>query len=139
MNVLLLMLVLGSSLTVQPLSGLAASLYAVRSIEELKLMTEPELAGESRLVCLEIGHNLGEQRYYGESRQPGHANLYFKALEEVRPRQQYLERIGLVVRDRHHGQMPKWFEQMVQAAKSDDLPTAEKACTAAATLGGWHP
>jgi hypothetical protein len=74
---------LSSSLAVQSLSGLAASLYAVRSIEELKLMTEPELAGESRLVCLEIGYNLGELRYYGESRQRGHTDLYFKALEEV--------------------------------------------------------
>jgi hypothetical protein len=69
-----MLLILGSSLLVQ-------SPYAVRSVEELKLMTEPELARESRLVCRMIGYNRGELRYYGE--QKNRASDSLKTLKEV--------------------------------------------------------
>jgi hypothetical protein len=49
--------------------------------------------------------------------------------------QRYLERIGFVLRERHHSQMPAWFEQLSRAVESRNQPD----CNTAATAGGWRP
>jgi hypothetical protein len=117
-------------LSVSSIAGVA-SYYTERAVEELKLMTEPELAGEARLVCLDIASRLRMQKKYLELKAPS------KAIQDSELGQRgrrYLERIGLVVRDRHHGQMPAWFEQVSRAPNSPD----DEACDTAATAGGWR-
>lgn len=116
------------------LAGLAggATMDAERSVEELKLMTTPELAGEARLICREIVDSL---IYFRRGRD----GKIYREIEQENDRsargQRYLERVGLVLRDRHHGQMPEWFEQLSRAVKSRNQPD----CNTAATAGGWHP
>jgi hypothetical protein len=124
--------------TLISLAGLSASgiagvdrSFIERSVEELKLMTEPELAGEARIVCIDIMSFRRLAKMYIEGGISHQAPEYSEMGRRGRP---YLARIGLVVRDRHHGHMPVWFDQIGQALQGQD----ELACDKAATAGGWH-
>jgi hypothetical protein len=107
-----------------------------RSVEELKLMTTPELAGEARSVCGGIVASMkNAQEWSAEGTKRRDSKFHDNARKEselAAAGRRYLERIGLVIRDRQHGQMPPWFEAMT-ASKT------QEACDAAATAGGWRP
>jgi hypothetical protein len=101
-------------------------------VEELKLMTTPELAGEARMTCRLVG-------VYLESAQRSSAGKFYDQAIQDRNlafhKQQYLQRVGLVLRDRHHGEMPAWFDQLSLAGKNGN----PSDCDTAAAAGGWRP
>jgi hypothetical protein len=126
-------IVLGLSVVSLPCLAGGTTVYTERSIEELKLMTTPELAGEARLVCGDIVDSL---RYFFRLGRDGKVHREREQENDRSTRgQRYLERIGFVLRDRHHSQMPAWFEQLSRAAESRNQPD----CNTAATAGGWRP
>jgi hypothetical protein len=107
------------------------SYYTERAVEELKLMTEPELAGEARLVCLDIQARSRMAKKYSELK--SHDLSLQKYAMQSRARK-YLERVGFVLRDRHQGKMPAWFDQVGPASKSEE----KQSCDEVAITGGWH-
>jgi hypothetical protein len=117
-------------LSVWSIAGIT-SYYTERPVEELKLMTEPELAGEARLVCLDIQARSRMAKKYSELKSH---NLALQEYEIQSRGRKYLERLGFVLRDRHQGKMPAWFDQVGQASRSED----EQSCDKAASAGGWH-
>jgi hypothetical protein len=100
-----------------------------RSVEELKLMTTPELVGEARFLCQSIQDNLKFAKEFMALKASRETQ---QQLDQADRRQASLERVGLVVRDRHQGKMPAWFEQIKQASNKQD-------CDTAAAAGGWRP
>jgi hypothetical protein len=117
-------------LSVWSIAGIT-SYYTERPVEELKLMTEPELAGEARLVCLDIQARSGMAKKYSELKSH---DLALQEYEMQSRSRKYLERVGFVLRDRHQGKMPGWFDQVGSASKSDE----KQSCDEAAIAGGWH-
>lgn len=108
------------------------AMYTERSVEELKLMTNPELAKEAWLVCRDILIKLESGRRYSAS--GAHHKASEKTYEAISGRQ-YLMRIGLVIWDKQGGQMPAWFEDISRAT----VGGSKQDCDAAATAGGWRP
>jgi hypothetical protein len=121
---------------------------AERSVDELKLMTTPELAGEARLVCRLVGIYLESAQ---KSRELGRkfrdVSSYDQTIQQSTQaylRKQYLQRVGLVLRDRHHGEMLTWFEQRSRAVdqsisrEGTDQPSPPD-CDTLAAAGGWRP
>jgi hypothetical protein len=127
-------------LSLQGLTG-GVTIDAERSVEELKLMTTPELAGEARLICrlvvvdVESARKSYDLKFFDE---------VIRLYKEAHRRQQYLQRVGLVLRERNHGEMPAWFEQLSRAIdqsiprKATDQPSPPD-CDTLATAGGWRP
>jgi hypothetical protein len=103
--------------------------YTERSVEELKLMTTPELAGDARLICHDIVISLECTQKYSAGKFYDHA---IKTCEQAIRGRRYLERVGFVVLDRHGGQMPVWFDAVSASKNQPD-------CDPAATAGGWRP
>src|SRR5262249_16194743 len=122
------------NLTWLSLAALAgtAPWHTERSVEELKLMTTPELAGEARLACQLALVSLTSAQEFSKLRAHDKAIAEYNQAADKR---QSLQRIGLVLRDRQQGQMPAWFEQFGQAIDSKNEPE----CDTAATAGGWRP
>jgi hypothetical protein len=117
-------------------AGVLSTGYPERSVEELKLMTTPELASEARGSCLDIVSSLEfAQKYSAQGKQFHDARFHDNAIkqyERVATDRRYMERIGLVIRERHHGEMPSWFEAIAASKTKED-------CDTAATAGGWRP
>jgi hypothetical protein len=109
------------------------TMYTEHSVEELKLMTIPELAGEARLICKDVLNVVEAARSYSAARSHKQAS---EAFGEATRGQRYSELDWLVIRDRHGGQMPPWFEEFSRTITSLGSP---QACDAAATAGGWRP
>jgi hypothetical protein len=106
--------------------------YSDRSVEELKLMTIPELAGEARRACRDILSSVEFMKKFSALKAHDRAKEFS---EQATRAQQYLKRVGLVIRDKQGGQMPAWFDQLSGAA----LDLRQQDCDAAATAGGWRP
>lgn len=103
-----------------------------RSVEELKLRTIPELAGEARYACRLILLDIESSKKFTELKA---FNDTGESIERAFRMDQYLRRIGLVIRDKQGGQMPAWFDQF-SARSSVKKP---EDCDAAATAGDWPP
>jgi hypothetical protein len=102
-------------------------LYPVRSADELKLMNEKELASEANGVCNDIVINIETANKLldlGDAKDAG------EMLENSEKGEQYLQRIGLVIRDRHKGKSPVWFKKMTKASTFVE-------CDAASQAGGF--
>ena len=104
-------------------------LYPVRPLSELKLMNEKELAREANGVCNDIVINNETAKKSLDLRDAKDAG---EKLKNSKKRLQYLQRIGLVIRHRHKGKSPAWFEQMTKASTFDE-------CDAASQAGGFLP
>jgi hypothetical protein len=132
------LMALGIGLAALTRVGLAegAAAYAERSVDELKLMTTQELAGEARMVCHHVLISLDMARACLESGSTHGAEVFYREAEQRSAQaireQAYLQRVGLVLRAQHHGQMPAWFKQITRAVESRQDPDCD---TAAA--GGW--
>jgi len=102
-------------------------LSPVRSVDELKVMNEKELAREANGICNDIViHNETANKFLdlGDAEDAGEMfDSSEKGLE-------YLQRIGLVIRDRHKGKSPAWFKNMTKAYTFDE-------CDAASQAGGF--
>jgi hypothetical protein len=110
--------------------------YPERSVEELKLMTPPELAREARGICHDIVGSVDmAQKFSAEGKQRRDVRFHDNAIkqyERATTGRRYLERVGLVIRERQSGQMPSWFEAIAASKTKED-------CDTAATAGGWRP
>jgi hypothetical protein len=102
-----------------------------RSVEELKLMTIPELAGEARYACRLILDGIKSSEKF---RALEAFNYAWESIEQINRAEQYLARVGLVIRDKQGGKMPAWFDQFSSPARK-----TPEDCDAAATAGGWRP
>ena len=102
-------------------------LYPARSVDELKLMNEKELAREANGVCNDIVINNETAKKFLDLDDTKDAG---EMLENSEKGEQYLQRIGLVIRDRHKGKSPVWFKKMTKASTFVE-------CDAASQAGGF--
>ena len=109
-----------------------APIYTERSVEELKLMTTPELARDALLICKDVMLQVN----FAQGLPKSFAHKSVEAFNEATRGRKYLERVGLVIRDRQGGQMPAWFEDLSRVVKGLGSP---QDCDAPAAAGGWPP
>jgi hypothetical protein len=112
----------------------AAATVPELSVEELKLMTEAELVSEALRACAISADNLTSAREYRKLSIPEAQKAASERMDERARKQQYIERIMRVWRDRYRGAVPAWFGQLSEAASSD----RSSNCEAAANTGGWR-
>jgi hypothetical protein len=101
-----------------------AGLYPARPIDELKLMNEKELAREAKNVCGVIVLNNNTRKKFQDLAAENDASEF---LEYSKKGSGYLQQIGLVIRDRHKGKSPAWFQKMTKASTFDKCDAAYKA------------
>jgi hypothetical protein len=129
------------NLTWLSLAGLsqAAWMDPERPVDNLKLMTIPELVTEAWQICSKTVVDLKNADMFGETgrkfRDVKSLNDASQLMDQAARRRRYLERIGLVLRDKNHGEMPDWFKQFNKASYGRD----EAECDKAAIAGGWCP
>jgi len=99
-------------------------LYPPRPVDELKRMNEKDLAREANSVCGVIVLNNDTWKKFQDL---GDAEDASEFLEYSKKGSQYLHQIGLVVRDRHKGKSPAWFQKMSKASTFDKCDAAYKA------------
>ena len=87
-------------------------------------MNEKELAREANGVCNDIVINNETAKKFLDLRDAKDAG---EKLKNSKKRLQYLQRIGLVIRHRHKGKSPAWFQKMAKASTFDKCDAAYKA------------
>lgn len=88
---------------------------AVRPVEELRLLTDAELRAEAVAACVEVAY---AKESASRTLDPGAAVFHAIRVGEW---SKYLDRIGLVVRERSWwgwltGRYPRWWEELRAAA-----------------------
>jgi len=101
-----------------------AGLYPARPIDELKLMNEKELAREAKNVCGVIVLNNDTRKKFQDLGESEDASEF---LEYSKEGSRYLQQIGWVIRERHKGKSPAWFQKMTKASTFDKCDAAYKA------------
>jgi hypothetical protein len=109
-------------LVIATLAGAAMSPWgSKKSVEELKLLNEQELAIEGAKACSEANIERKSARGYYEHKDYTFAQ---KGADATQAATEYLERIGLVVRQKLNTE-PPWLKQLKLAAYGDGQ---EKQC-----------
>jgi hypothetical protein len=124
MNNILLLITALFLIVIGTAIGQNTGLYPARPVDELTSMNEKELAREAKNVCGVIVLNNDTAKKFQDLGESEDASEF---LEYSKKGSEYLQQIGLVVRDRHKGKSPAWFQKMAKASTFDKCDAAYKA------------